>query len=58
MKRISLRLPDSLTAMLETQADGENLTLSTLIRKILCKEMGICLHEDLDETANPELPLS
>lgn len=58
MKRISLRLPDSLTAMLETQADGESLTLSTLIRKILCREMGIFLPEELDKTTNPELPLS
>ena len=44
--------------MLETQANGEHRNLSSLIRKILCDHVGLPYHETLDETINPELPLS
>ena len=57
-QKITIRLSDGLLAMLETQANGEHRNLSSLIRKILCDHVGLPYHETLDETINPELPLS
>lgn len=56
-KRITIRLSDSLFAMLEVQANGEHRDLSSLIRKILCEHAGLPYNEQLDEATNPELPL-
>jgi Arc/MetJ-type ribon-helix-helix transcriptional regulator len=57
-QKVTIRLSDSLLAMLDVQATGEHRSMSNLIRKILCDHTGMPYAEDLDKTANPELPLS
>lgn len=57
MKRITLRLPDSLLAALEKRAEEEHRDLSNMVRRILSLELGTPETEELDETTNPRLPL-
>lgn len=58
MRRLSVKLPDSLFAALEKRAEEDHRDLSNMVRRILSLELGAPETEELDETVNPELPLS
>jgi plasmid stability protein len=57
MKRITIRLPDSLASALETRAAAEHRDTSNMVRRILSLELNVPDTEDLDPKSNPELPL-
>lgn len=58
MKQLNVRIPDSLAEALRAYAVEEHRDLSNAVRVLLSRQLGVVYHEKMDETLNPELPLS
>lgn len=58
MTKLTIRLPDKLNDLLEIRAKNETRSVSNMICRILSLEIGGPCTEELDETLNPELPLT